>query len=563
MAEDPGFTEVGQFDRRKSGVPLIRDLPWGSHFCQFYQTKKDLLDILVPYFTMGLNSNEFCLWAVSAPVDVNNAKKALKKAFPHFEEFEKSGQIEIFPHTSRETGAWANTFITSKLDQAISKGFEGLRMARRVFPQKKAGGTLKSYAIDAIGKYPIIAAYLYPRNSFDAVGLMEVVRNHRYALIRNAGNWEVIESSEATIKDALRQSEEKLHSLFHNMSEAFAYHRIVLNSRGEPCDYILLETNEAFEKLTGIKNAIGKKATEVLPGLEKDPTDWIGKYGKVALEGKPAQFESYAEPLEKWYSVSAFSQRKGYFAVIFSDITERKNYEENLRRTAQELARSNQELEQFAYVASHDLQEPLRMVSGFMGLLNQRYGNQLDEKATQYVKFAMEGADRMAQLIQDLLAYSRVQSGALQKAQVDMNYIFDRILINCTQSIQESAAHLIKEDLPLIDGDLTQLGQLMQNLVVNAIKFRRPGVHPEIRVTANRAADSWLFCVQDNGIGIPAEESERIFMIFRRLHTRQEYPGTGIGLAICKKIVERHGGKIWVESTPGLGSKFLFTLPYA
>jgi PAS domain S-box-containing protein len=250
--------------------------------------------------------------------------------------------------------------------------------------------------------------------------------------------------------------------------------------------------------------------------------------------------------------------------IIFSeDITERKRTEEILRRSAEELARSNKDLEQFAYVASHDLQEPLRIVSGFIGRLRERYGSSLDDKAREYIDFAVQGAQRMSQLVHDLLEYSRVQARPRQLEPAKMKEAFDRALANCMASIRETGAAVRCGDLPTVMGDPMQLVQLLQNLIGNAIKFRRPEASPEVHLFARREKDDWVFHVHDNGIGIPMDQAERIFMIFQQLHTRDMYPGTGIGLAICRKIVERHGGRIWVQSELGKGSTFSFSLPAA
>ena len=226
----------------------------------------------------------------------------------------------------------------------------------------------------------------------------------------------------------------------------------------------------------------------------------------------------------------------------------------------EELARSNADLEQFAYVASHDLQEPLRMVSSFLQLLHTRYETQLDENARSYIDFSVDGAKRMTHLIQDLLAYSRVERKGNKLRPTDAGAALDGALANLRGSIQESCATIIRDDLPTVVADPTQLMQLFQNLIGNAIKFRVEGRPCQVHVGAKKDAGQWLFSVRDNGIGIPPEQSERVFVIFQRLHGRKEYPGTGIGLAICKKIVERHGGKIWVESTPGSGAAFHFTI---
>jgi len=251
------------------------------------------------------------------------------------------------------------------------------------------------------------------------------------------------------------------------------------------------------------------------------------------------------------------------------NITRSKRAEHKLSRTLMaleeanaELARSNKDLEAFAYVASHDLQEPLRMVASFTKLLQKRYQGQLDSKADEYIHFAADGATRMQGLINDLLTYSRVGSRGKPLEETGCEEAFHRAVSNLQLTIRESDALVSRTPLPRVKGDATQLVQLFQNLIVNALKFRgeaRPAVHVSARRDGGRG--EWVFVVRDNGIGIEARHLERIFVIFQRLHTQKEYPGSGIGLAICRKIVERHGGRIWVESQPGKGSVFSFTLP--
>ena len=230
------------------------------------------------------------------------------------------------------------------------------------------------------------------------------------------------------------------------------------------------------------------------------------------------------------------------------------------RQAQEELARSNRDLEQFAYVASHDLQEPLRMVAAYTQLLAERYRGKLDEQADKYIHYAVDGALRMQTLVQDLLAFSRVGRQGNEAKLTDCNAVVETAIKNLQSAIQESGAQISCGQLPGVMADGTQMLQLFQNLIGNAIKFR--GTEPPvIRVTAEPGEREWIFSVADNGIGIAAEHAEIVFAIFKRLHTRTEYPGSGIGLAICKKIVEQHGGRIWVESQPGQGSNFRFTLP--
>jgi light-regulated signal transduction histidine kinase (bacteriophytochrome) len=237
----------------------------------------------------------------------------------------------------------------------------------------------------------------------------------------------------------------------------------------------------------------------------------------------------------------------------FLDITERKHMEDDLRR-------SNAELEQFAYVASHDLQEPLRAVAGMTQLLQKKYQGQLDERADEYIGHTVEAANRMQALISDLLEYSRVDRRGKPFELVHTGDCLRSALRNLDVSIRESGASIQADELPTLLADATQMIQLFQNLIGNSIKFRG-GKEPQIHIGVVRLADAWQFSVRDNGIGIESHYFERIFQVFQRLHTRREYAGTGIGLSLCKKIVERHGGRIWVESESGQGSTFYFTIP--
>jgi signal transduction histidine kinase len=247
--------------------------------------------------------------------------------------------------------------------------------------------------------------------------------------------------------------------------------------------------------------------------------------------------------------------------AVFRDVTEKHRVEEELAERREELERSNAELEQFAYVASHDLQEPLRMVASYTQLLARRYRGKLDEDADEFIGYAVDGATRMQALINDLLTYSRVQRKELELATVESGDAVEGALANLRGAVEDRDAVVVVDDeLPEVRGDLTQLTQLFQNLLGNALKFTN-GARPEVHVGVRRRPGEWVFSVRDNGIGIDPQHAERIFEVFQRLHTRQEYPGTGIGLAVCKKIVERIGGRIWVQSSPGEGATFSFAIP--
>ena len=237
-----------------------------------------------------------------------------------------------------------------------------------------------------------------------------------------------------------------------------------------------------------------------------------------------------------------------------------KQLREDHQQAQLELARSNRDLEQFAYVASHDLQEPLRMVATYTQLLSERYRGKLDENADKYINYAVDGALRMQKLVQDLLAFSRVGRQGAALRSTDCNLVLRSALQNLEAAIQESGAVVKANQLPVLVVDSAQLAQVFQNLIGNGIKFRGDGP-PTIQVSSEGKDKEWTFSVQDNGIGIAPDQAENVFVIFRRLHTRDEYAGNGIGLSICKKIIEHHGGRIWVESEPGHGSTFRFTIP--
>jgi signal transduction histidine kinase len=245
---------------------------------------------------------------------------------------------------------------------------------------------------------------------------------------------------------------------------------------------------------------------------------------------------------------------------LTEEIVKRREVEAALYTTNEDLMRSNKELEQFAYVASHDLQEPLRMVSSYTQLLAQRYEGQLDDKAKKYIDYAVDGAVRMQRLINDLLTYSRIGTRGKQPEQIDAHAVLGEAIRNLAAAIEESHALVTTEDLPMVRADASQLALVFQNLIGNAIKFHGPE-DPRVHVSVADQAGEWVFSVRDNGIGIDPQYADRIFVIFQRLHTREEYSGTGIGLAVCKRIVERHGGRIWFESVPGNGSTFFFTIP--
>lgn len=701
---------------RKTGLCMIGDVPWGTHFCQFYSTREDLLDILVPYFKAGLDNNEFCMWVTSEPLEVDEAVQAMRSAIPVFDERMERGQIEIIPYTAwyKKNGRFDSDEVlagwVSKLEAALKAGYEGLRLSGNTFWLERSDWKgFKAYeeAVDTvIGTYRMIAICTYSLEKCTATDIMDVLSNHSFALIRREGQWEAVESfgrrlmekklSESENKykiisdntygwefwiapdgrylyvspscekisgrkpeefiadqglrkrivapehmalferhlaetekyrpgalefkimlpdgsrrwighvcqpvydnegrfqgtrgsnlditerklseEKISMSEEKYRTLFDSMLNGFGLHEVICGEDGKPCDYRFIEVNRAFEELTGIKrdSIIGKTVLEVLPRTE---SYWIETFGNVALTGNPASIENYSRELGKYYEVVAYSPRKGQFAAIFADVTERKRMEDELlkakadleirvaERTAElestltELERSNKELENFAYIASHDLKEPLLMVSSYIHLLVRKYRGRLgEEEADRFIEHALTGIERMERMISDLLEYSRIQTQARPFSEVDSAELLDQALDNLVVSIKETGAEISFGPLPGIHGDPTQLTRVFQNLIANALKFRKAGQPPIIRISCVERPGDWLFSVSDNGIGIAPVDTKSIFMLFQRIHGK-EYPGSGIGLAVTKRIIERHGGSVWVESEPSKGSKFFFTIP--
>lgn len=370
-----------------------------------------------------------------------------------------------------------------------------------------------------------------------------------------------------TARRAAEEELRQLHQFMDSIVENIPNMVFVKDAR----DLRYVRFNKAGEELTGLKreDLLGETDFAFFPQEEAES---FAAQDRATLQSRQLydigedQIHTRARGVRflhtKKIPIFDASGEPQYLLGISEDITVQKQAREELRRTTEELKRSNRELEQFAYVASHDLQEPLRMVASYTQLLQRRYGAQLDETAREFMEFAADGAQRMQQFISDLLAYSRVGARAQSMQKVELSEIFAAAVTNLTVAIEESGAEVSSAPLPAVRGEPRQLTQLFQNLISNGLKFHGDAP-PRVRVSAERENGWWRLAVSDHGLGIEPEFFERIFVIFQRLHSREEYAGTGIGLAICQKIVEGHGGRIWVESTPGQGTTFYCTLPAA
>ena len=339
-----------------------------------------------------------------------------------------------------------------------------------------------------------------------------------------------------------RELESELERLLGRISDAFyavdeAFRFTHVNERAEQL------LGYSAEELEG--TIMWRVFPDSSPGLYE-------QFETALAEQEPVSFERYFEPLDLWAEVNVYPSETG-LSVYLLDVTERK-------RRERQLEESNERLEQFAYAASHDLQEPLRMISSYLQLLENRYGDELDADGREFLEFAVDGADRMKAMIDGLLEYSRVESRGNPLESTDLNAVVADVRTDLQLQVEESGAEITAGDLPTVEGDEGQLRQVFQNLFENAIEYSGDEP-PEIHVSAEQEGDRWRIDVRDDGVGIDADDQDRVFEVFQRLHTRDEYDGTGIGLALCKRIVERHDGSIWVDSEAGEGATFSFTLP--
>ncbi len=389
------------------------------------------------------------------------------------------------------------------------------------------------------------------------------------------------------LEEVVRESEEKYRKLFMNMTEEVHFWKLVYNEDGSIKTWRLVDLNPPAVKSWGKESdeIKGKNTDDIFgPGASEH---YMPVVEKIMTEGIPYSYEDYFPNLDKYFRFTSVPLGD-YFITTGADITDIKKFQEKLQSSNEELQSiteelqvaneelqnqqdelielvdklevSNKELEQFAYISSHDLQEPIRMVTSFTQLLERRYKGKLDDDADDYIDFIVEGAHRMKYLIDDLLTFSRLNTQVNELKSVELEKVLNDVLSNLSVSIEENNAYITYDPLPTVIADKTQMMQVFQNLIANAIKFHGDKT-PVIHISVRKDEKEFKFSITDNGIGIDSEYQKQIFEVFKRLHTREEYPGSGIGLSVSQKIIRRHGGNIWLESELGKGSTFYFTIP--
>ncbi len=703
---------------RPTGIPIIGDVPWGTHFCQFYQDQQDLIDILVPYFKAGLENNEFCMWVTSEPLHSGEARAALAAEVKELDRHLRAGQLEILDYTDWYTvgGTFNPDRVLhgwiEKLETARKRGFEGLRLTGNTLWLEKADWKdfieYEAKVDSVIGQYTMLAICTYSLGRCGALEIMDVVSNHSFALIKRAGHWQMIESAErkkiqASLRESeqrhqrlfetmlegivyqdavgrviemnpaaekilgrsraeflgqtsvsiqhetvradgtpfpglehpamvslrtgreirdvvmgvfnprekdyrwieinavplfqsgaslpnqvyttfadvtdrehaegeLRKSEERYRSLFDNMTEGFAFHEIITDQDGRPCDYRFLDLNPSFERLTGLKRAdvVGRTVREILPGIEPE---WIQIYGKVALSGESVSFEKfYPAPLNRWYEIFSYRPAPRQFAVIFMDITARKQAEaergrllDSERAARSEAERANRIKDEFLANLSHELRTPLNPILGWVQILKR---NRPDENTLRQGLGVIERNIRaQTQLISDLLDMSRIVSGKLR---LDVETCeLASVLETAIESITPGAeAKSIKIERVLdpaagpVLGDRSRLQQVFWNLLSNAVKFTPS--RGKIQIISRRVSSHVEVSVRDTGEGIEPDVLPYVFDRFRQADSSsaKRHGGLGLGLSIAKHLVELHGGSVAADSSgPGKGSTFTVSLP--
>ncbi|MBI2390185.1 MAG: MEDS domain-containing protein [Deltaproteobacteria bacterium] len=542
---------------RDSGIDRIGQMPWGTHLCQFYRDKDDLLDILVPYFKAGLESNECCMWVTSDPLGVDEATSALGAVVPDLDRHLADERIQILPYDHwylrgghfdmrRVLDGWK-----ARVDEALARGFDGVRVTGNTAWLEAAHWADFTEYEDAINgvirDLPVLVACTYGLGRCGATEIIDVVGTHQFALVHRGGRWEAVESTERRrVAEALREREHRLRLLFENLSSGCVYHR-ALEDGGRTVDYVLLEVNAAFERMAGLRRdqILGRRAGEVMPAVHG--VDWVSMFQRVAGAAEPVRLECRSGL--RTYSVLAYSPAPGFFVTLFDDVTERRKAEE--------------QREDFLRAVSHDLRTPLSAISlSAQSLLRRPDPEVLPRRLNRIVN----ACEHMTATLDDLSEIARLDSGPvpLKRRAVDLGRFGAELVARLAGALDTSRITItIPEDLPAVDADPDRLERIVVNLLSNALKYSTPG--SEVRLDCGRDGDRVAISITDRGAGIVPEDLPHVFDRFFRTKAARAtgVQGLGIGLYITRALVEAHGGSITAESEPGRGSCFRVVLPAA
>ncbi len=546
---------------RNSGIDVIGNVPWGTHFCQFYQTKQDLIEILVPYFKAGLENNEFGMWITSEPLMVSEAQEAMREAVKDLDEYLRAGQIEVIPYhewyllggkfnDDRVLAGWA-----SKLEQALARGYSGLRLSgNTLWLERNHWNAFTEYEAkvnDVIGKYNMLALCTYCLDKCDGAAVIDVVKNHQFALIKQKGKWDIIESAiYKQTKQALLESREDLNRA-QAVARTGSWRLDVRNNQ-------LLWSDETH-RIFGIPKGMPMTYETFLARVHPEDREYVDRKWKAALRGEPYDIEHriIVGDEVKWVRERAelefdsLGSLKGGFGTI-QDITEHKKLD--------------QLKDDFIGLVSHELRSPMTVITGAINTALTEAERLSPEETRQLLQDAASEADLLSNLLANLLELSRVQAErlVLHAEAIDVK----KVAQNAVEEIKrQTSAHDFVLDIPgkipPLYADPLRLERIFYNLLENAVKYSPQG--GEIRVSVKPDKEYLVFGVSDHGIGISPADQAKLFRPFQRLEESKPKGtrGVGLGLLVCQRLVEAHGGRIWVTSEPDHGSTFFFTLPLA
>ncbi len=555
---------------RKTGIDVIGNAPWGTHFCQFYQNKKDLINILVPYFKAGLKNNEFCMWVTSEPLNEKEARQAMGKSLPDFNRYLEKGQIKIIPYSQWyvEEGSFSSRRVlrgwVDELKQALSKGYDGLRLSGNTFwLEKRDWKSFTGYEEEmskVIGKYRMLAICTYSLDKCGASEIMDVVSNHQFPLIRKAGKWRLIESSGLKIaKEELKESKKRYRFLFNNMLSGFAYCKILVDEDNKPVDFIYLDVNDAFEKQTGLRkeDVIDKRATEAIPGIKDSHPELFDIYGKVASTGKPTKFDILFKPLEIWLTISVYSPEKDYFVAVFDNVTDRRRAEEEKEKSLQKLKLSEKNLREFSRnILSAREEEKKKLAAN----LHDEVGSLAVNLASGLTIVEHEiKSNNLQDALENLHEVKRAvkkQARALKKIATEIRPP-DLDIIGLPEALRTHFLHIAKETKIKIDFRTSVKKRINDDVAIALYRIAQESFINIITYAKAKKVKVRLY-LQNGTIKLNIGDDGRGFDVEKTLN---KFGLQGMGIRGMQERTESLKGKFVVRSSPGEGTEIMVTLP--